>query len=224
MQTPLARLIARIADNLPEMSDEMIHWWIDHTLELQGILAGLTKEPDTQLDIWKTLKLGTGPNNTPDNLRKALQDNKIHTTAQIENIISKPDFVMVTKEMKIDLVKLPLVRLGFNNGAKRSQIYERAEELGLKKCLLETGFQLRSQYNDQPKDERIHISTEPILVSDGHLGLVSLQHDNSGLWISVEEGSPDYFWSADSEWIFVHPPGMKNNPWTNESPNSVATP
>ncbi len=217
MPTKLAKLIGRIAENLPEMPDEVIDWWLSNHLERKELLAGFIKEPQKRFEIWKKIKIGVGPNDV-DSARRILKENNIKTVAQVDDLIGRPEFVFSTKEKELSLTKFSLSGLGSKNGSKRLQIYERAKELGLVILSPEVGYQLRMQYKDQPKGERIIVGTEPIRCSDGQLKIMSLQHDGSGLWLSVEDGSEEHFWNNDCEWIFGYPAGVKNVIWPSESP------
>ena len=44
---------------------------------------------------------------------------------------------------------------------------------------------------------------EPIVDSDGDPRLFGVGRGDSGLWLYGGWGSPDRFWSADDQWVFV---------------------
>ncbi len=107
------------------------------------------------------------------------------------------------KEIEIDLVVATVAELGFENGAKRSEIYTRAKELGLELCPPEVGPQLRLQYRDQPMNERLLIGMELIADSDGNFRMFNVEHDDGGRWLDGRHGHPDHFWRGDDRWVFL---------------------
>ena len=151
------------------------------------------------LTVWKTLKLGTGPK-TADDFRIAIKElgNKIGDWGN--SILGKPAFTASAEESEVDLVTRSGAELGFENGATRKEIYDRALELGLQLCPSEVGPQLRLQYQDQPKGKWILIAMDPI--DDG---MFNVEHDGNYLYLHAGNGHPGCHWSADSRWVFVQP-------------------
>ncbi|MCX6760370.1 MAG: hypothetical protein NTW46_03450 [Candidatus Nealsonbacteria bacterium] len=204
MSTQVAKLIARIAENLPEIPADLTQWWIENPLELQGILVGLSKKPSPKCDVWKTIKLGTGLK-TADDFRASLKGNGFSIGDWANDILGKPEFVVATEEKEVDLVKVTVAELGFNKGARRDQIYERARELGLEPCPSEVGPQLRLQYKDQPNNEWILIGMDPICHSDGGLRVFSVERDDSVRWLYGHYDGPGSVWGPGFRWAFVRP-------------------
>jgi len=110
---------------------------------------------------------------------------------------------VITGETEVDLVKVTVAELGFKEGVRRDQIYERAKELGLDLCLPEVGPQLRMQYLDQPNGEWILIGMEPIRDAVGDLSVFSVDRYDSELWLRSGYDDPDSVWSAGIQWVFV---------------------
>jgi hypothetical protein len=133
---------------------------------VKRLLSGETviKESEHEFKIWKTIKLGTGLK-TADDFRRALAKGRFRLGDWASDIIGKPAFTVAAEETEVDLVKVKVSELGFKNGARLDQIYERAKELGLVPCPAEVGPQLRLQYQDQPNDEWLLVAMEPILGS-----------------------------------------------------------
>lgn len=167
--------------------------------ELCGLVSISTKFP-----VWKTIKLGTGLK-TADDFRKAPEDKGFGISEWAKDILGKPAFKAAAKETEVDLVKVTVAELGFKNGARRGQIYERAKELGLDLCPAEVGPQLRLQYKDQPNGEWLFIGMEPITGSDGELSVFRVLRPVSELWLFGHYASPDSFWPPDRWWVFVRP-------------------
>ena len=193
---------AVILQNLPEVSGEMMQYWIENPLELQEFFVGLNKRPDSKLELWKTIKLGTGFKGA-DDFSKVLKDKEMKIGGWATNILGKPEFTVADEQSEVDLVKVAVAELGFKNGAKTQQIYDRAKQLGLELCSSEVGPQLRLQYEDQPNGERILIAMKPISGSDGYLSVFSVERYDSELLLSVYYGFPDYFWPPGYQWVFV---------------------
>jgi len=156
--------------------------------------------------VWRTLKLGTGLK-TADDFRKAVRDCGMKISDWANDILGKPVFTVATEETEVDLVKVTVAELGFKEGARRDQIYERAKELGLELCPSEVGPQLRLQYKDQPNGEWLLIGMEPIRYSDGGLDVFRVARAGDGRWLDsdYDSGRPALVWYAVPQWVFVRP-------------------
>ena len=151
------------------------------------------------------IKLGTGQKDA-DGFRKALKTAKCGIGDWANDIIGKPAFTVATEEIEVDLVIVTVEELGFKDGAKRSDIYKRAIELGLQLCPNEVGPQLRLQYMDQPKGQWLLIGMEPITDSDGNLRVFGVERNDVGkLWLYANYGSPVYVWDGSHRWVFLRP-------------------
>ena len=159
---------------------------------------------DCNWSTWKIIKLGTGIKDA-NGFRQAIKDAEMRISAWASDIIGKPEFTMTAGETEVDLVRVTVGKLGFKDGARRDQIYDRAEEFGLEVCPPEVGPQLRLQYKDQPMKEGILIGMEPIRLSDGDLRVFGVAHNGGGIWLYGYCDSPDGVWGADDQWVFVRP-------------------
>jgi len=173
---------------------------------VKRFLAGETmaKETEHEFDIWKTIKLGTGFK-TADEFRRALRDGGFRISGWASDILGNPAFKVASEETEVDLIKVTVAELGFKEGVRRDQIYERAKEFGLELCPAEVGPQLRLRYKDQPNGEWILVAMEPIFASDGRPGLFFVGRPASGLWLGGRWGRPGLFWGADHLWVFCRP-------------------
>jgi len=203
-----AKFLATVAQNMPELSGDVMQGWIENPRALQKLLAGLNPPvvvSATEFPIWKTIKLGTGPKSA-DDFRKAIKAAGMKVGNWASDILGKPEFVVADKEeTEVDLVKVTVAELGFKKATRRDQIYNRAKELGLQICPPEVGPQLRLQLADQPNGEWILIGMEPIRRSGGYLSVFSVERSDSGLWLSGDYGGPGYVWDPDGVWVFVRP-------------------
>jgi len=153
--------------------------------------------------VWKTIKLGTGLK-TDDAFRKALKAGGHYISDWANDILGKPAFKASKTEMEVGLMNVSVAELGFKNGAKLSDIYKRAQELGLELCPAEVGPQLCLQYKDQPNGERLLIGMKPITDSDGDLGVFGVERGgDDGSWLGTYCGDPDGFWRGSSWFLFV---------------------
>jgi len=173
---------------------------------VRRFLAGelVVKPVDRNWSTWKTIKLGTGIKDA-NGFRQAIKDAEMRISDWANDIIGKPEFTVIAGETEVDLVKVTVAELGFKNGARRDQIYDRAKELGLELCPSEVGPQLRLQYKDQPLNEWILIGIEPIRASGGGLSVFDVAHSVDGLWLRSDYGNPGSVWNAGSHWVFVRP-------------------
>ena len=151
---------------------------------------------------WMTIKLGTGLKDA-DAIRKAIADEGGRISDWANDILGQPAFTVATEETEVELVVVSVAELGFKDGAKYSDICERAKQLGLALCPPEVGPQLRLQYKDQPKGEWLRIAMEPITVSGGNLEVFLVEHDDDGLWLYSDDGLPGSFWYGFSRFVFV---------------------
>ncbi len=154
-----------------------------------------------QFTIWKTVKLGTGLK-IADDFRKALKDGGFKIGNWGNDILGKPAFTASETEMELPLVNVSVAELGFNDGATRGDIYERAISLGLELCPSEVGPQLRLQYKDQPKGEWLLIGMKPISDSDGYPNVFHVVHGEDGRWLNGN-GKWDTLWDGYSRFVFV---------------------
>jgi hypothetical protein len=105
------------------------------------------------------------------------------------------------QEIEVDLVKMTVAELGFEDGALHADICAEALKLALELCPAEVGPALRLQYGDQLDGERLRIGMRPLV---DHGGIFSVDNENGRLWLSDSWGRPG-FYSADYCFVFVVP-------------------
>ncbi len=196
-----------VCDLLEKLSDQE---WVGSTKKF--LRKENPWEAPTALDlkVWKTIKLGTGGLKTSADFLAALKEQKFQTSDWAKDILGKSEFTVATQETEVDLVVVTVAELGFKENAIRSDIYRRAQELGLDLCPAEVGPQLRLQYQDQPKGEWLIIAMNPITDSGGDLHVFNVAHDGLGLWLSSDFGNPGYFWRAGHRWVFLRRKPARN--------------
>jgi hypothetical protein len=157
---------------------------------------------------WKTIKLGTGLSSGSYFYSAIMGAARIGHWA--DHLLHKPAFwVTVAKSVtEVELVIASVAELGLGGRAPLLDIYSRADELGLDLCPAEVGPQLRLQYRDQSKNERLVIAMEPITDSNGNLGLfVILRNlvfeDDDVLCLDANHGHPDSIWYGGDRFVFL---------------------
>lgn len=204
MDKQTAKLVARIAENLPpEMSAEVMQAWIDGPLPLQEFLAGLINGPSskTELKVFKRIELGTIK--TVDEFRTEFVAIGGQISPYANGMIGQRQLAAVVAGTKLNLVKASVGELGLKKGATREQIYVRAKEFGLDILFVAEVLEFRKQYTEQPSGEWLIAATEPISASDGVLELFDVRRSDSGLWLRSSYGPPDRVWDPDDQFVFA---------------------
>ena len=140
----------------------------------------------------------------------------IWSTQALENL----DFPVVAEEITVDIVVVSMLEMGFAEGelATLDTIYDRAKQMGLEACPVETAAQLRLQFLDQPSwttEKRLgefFVASEPfVLTRDVFPKIFSVVRDDGfphletgiGLWLISNDtvnvgnmGLPDRLFNA----------------------------
>jgi len=155
-----------------------------------------------EIPIWKTINIGTY--SSVEDLRQAILDAGFKIGDWAEDVLNSENFALTPEEKSVDLVKITPKALGFENGAQRTDIYNKAFEDSLEICPLEIGPQLRLQYTDQPRLESLQIGMEPQKDSGGHESEFRVVHGGDNfIWLVGDHKHPDDFWGPDQPFIFV---------------------
>ena len=195
------KFCSAVIEALPEVPEDIMQGWIANPRGLQKVLRDALVPPPV-FQIWKTIKLGTSLK-TADDFRRALKQAGCKLGNKWGNdVIDQCAFTASETETDADLVVISVAELGFKNGATRTDIYTRAQELGLSLCPAEVGPQLRLQYTNQPKGEWLLVAMEPIADSVGNLDVFSVEHDDNGLLL-YGYGLAYRFWSGNRRWVFL---------------------
>ena len=151
-----------------------------------------------------TTKLGTGLTDA-EAFREALKKGGHGISDWGNNIIDQPSFqASIAKEATdVDLVVLSVAELGFKDGARYTDICQQAIDRGLMLCPAEVGPQLRLQYQDQPKGERLIIAMEAISDSDGDLLVFCVECREGFLLLDGHYGNADQLGVGCSHFVFL---------------------
>jgi len=153
--------------------------------------------------IWKTIKIGTGFASASE-LLAAIGIRGLKIGDWADDMLVMPEFVINLEEIELDLVVVSASDIGFENGARRDQIYKRIEEFGLEVCPCEVGPQLYLQYDDKA-DGEILIGMNPIVSSIGVPRVFYIARRGSEIRLRSYFGRPDIFWGTRTKWVFVRP-------------------
>lgn len=153
-------------------------------------------------ETWRTIKIGT--HKTVAELIAAIERKEWwHFDEFILDLLNK--VVLAGKLEELELIVVTVGALGFQDGARREDIYKRAISLGLALCPLEVGPQLRLQYIDHPNGERLHVAMESIVASDGRSWVFDVGRDDGVHWLDLRVDKSDKVWDAARQFVFTRP-------------------
>ena len=173
-----------------------------------------------------TITLGTHKSGA--DLLETLIEEKCRLSLWSTQALESPDFPVVAAETTVDIVVVSMLEMAFAAGefATLDTIYDRAKQMGLETCPVETAAQLRLQFLDQPHwiphwiaGERLgefFVASEPFfLTPDGLPKIFSVIRDDRfphletgiGLWLISnvtvnvkDEALPDrLFYASDPD-------------------------
>ena len=143
---------------------------------------------------------------TKSQLKQKLDNNTIKWKrsqgSYSEEMIDNSKFPDQIAEQELELVRITVASLGFNQMATTEQIYLKAKELGLELCPPEVGPEYRIAYKNQPNGEWIYMGMEQITGRDGGPDVFSLGHYEGGIWLSSYWANPGDEWRPENEFVF----------------------
>lgn len=156
-------------------------------------------------------------NKTKEGLIKELEErasstnpeDKIYICDYTQIMLQKPEFAVISKPEKINLIKLKVQDLRFKQNPTIEQIYKRAEELGLELCPPEIGPHLRLNYKEvfkreQVKGEYFRIGMKQIPDLDGYPGVFDVgRNDDGERWLHSFWAKPESRWDLEDEYVFA---------------------
>ncbi len=169
---------------------------------LRGELVAVVRQPNA-FPIWKTQRLGVCK--TADEYREALEKAKRPGDDWVRDILSNPAFVCAAEETDLELVAPSAADLGFKDGAYDSQIREKALEMGLKLCPIETLPALRLADEVRTRAERVIIAIEAITDAGGELDGLDVELGRDGLQLRGHCSPIDRFRDPGLRFVFARP-------------------
>jgi len=171
---------------------------------LRAILNGALLSRD--FPVWKTLRVKSS-DRTWEAYSRRLSGMR-NNTRLLPIFYSRTPEALFNKtgDLDADLVRVKPFDLGFyqKERIRRTSMYERARELGLKKAWPEIGLVLRLAYADQPAGEWLTIATDDVHNPDASAHLVRLgcAVDGRPIIDSIVSGK---FVRCDEEFVFIKP-------------------
>lgn len=196
-----AKFIATVAQNMPEISSDVMQAWIENPRGLSKVLAEALCPPDKSVEfpVFKTVKLGT--HKSVNDLRQSLKDNGNRISEWGNDILGKT--TLAESETEAVLHTATVKELTGKDQASNREINEAILSKGYDLCPAEVGPQLRLQYADQPNNEWIRVAMEPIADSNGDLDVFSVVRGGGERWLSGSRGHPDDEWRGDDRFVFA---------------------
>ncbi len=199
--------LAALVRNAPvgDLPEKVRQAWIENPNALWKVLrASLLPAQGNRLEVWKTVKLGTGIRGA-NAFREAFKADGMHLGIWADDILGQEGFTVAPEEAEVYLVVVKVEELGFEKGATRQDIYAAAKKRGLELCPAEVGPQLRLQYPDQPRDEWLIVGMEPTTDSAGHLRLFDVGYSDGARWLNGDYVNCGLVWRADDRFVFIQP-------------------
>lgn len=140
---------------------------------------------------------------TKEELIKEMEKNKISISQIGKSMMNNPEFTISQKSEHINLVRISVKDLGFPKGATATEIYKKAQKLGLELCPVEVGPQLRLQYKDQPKGECVAVGMKPITNPGGSLVFLVWRNLKGELELGFGNVISDSHWDISTYFVFV---------------------
>ena len=138
-----------------------------------------------------------------EELQKELAQGKFEVSSSAKALMNNPEFSTAEKQENMELVFLTVKDLGFPQGTKTADIYQKAKDLGLELCPAELGPQLRLQYMNQPMNEWLYVGMKQMSDSDGRPFVFQLaRYDDGERWLDDYWAKPDRKWHPRSRFVF----------------------
>lgn len=168
----------------------------------QKLPAGLehvyTSFPDKKIKL-ESAEIG---GKTAEQLISEMEQAGINISDYAKLMLKSPEFVVSKNRERITLINLSVADLGFTRNATTTQIYERAQALGLELCSVDTGPNYRLQYQNQPMGEWVRIGMKQINDRDGSPYVFNLERHGGGLWLYHTWAKPGSGWYPGNRFIF----------------------
>ena len=201
--------------------------YLPHFQKLYSTYFGRTAEDtkdeqnfaaDFKKDFTADFTITLGTHRSGADLLDVLIEEKCKVSAWSILALKNPGFPVAAAEITVDIVVVSMQEMGFAEDAivPLGAIYNRAKQMGLETCPVETAAQLRLQFLDQPDwttGERLSeffVVSEPfVLTPDGFPKIFSVVRDDKyphretgiGLWL-ISSGTVDTEDEALPERVF----------------------
>lgn len=149
---------------------------------------------NTELKVWKTIKLGVGPRSGEEFIMH-LRAHGYHVDYSSEKYYRAPDFVWVPIETDVDLIRVTSRELGIEKHRYTfPELCKKALDQGLELCPSEVGPQLRLQLGYQKLYDGFYVAMKPIMV--GPLPPPGVRRGGCVFWLSCKHTNPGWHFGA----------------------------
>lgn len=185
-------------NDLAESAEGMQNFrrFLDGGYQLQVVVAR------GSFPVWRTFRTG---GKTREQLLAGLQAVGNQVSDWGQQMMAHQAFVTAPKAKEAAFVRVRVMDLGFTDSQNlptTAQIWERADALGLDRCLPDDGPNLRLAYQDQPVGEVIYIAMDQIADAGGNPNVFRLERYDDGLWLLGNYAPPDFQWRLGSVLVF----------------------
>ncbi len=182
--------------------------YLEHFQKLYSIyFARNDEDPKDEKGFAADFTITLGTHRSGADLLDTLIEEKCRVSLWSTQALENPDFPVAAAEITVDIVVVSMLEMGFAEGERATldTIYDRAKQMGLETCPVETAAQLRLQFLDQPDwttEERLgvfFVASEPfVLTREGSPKIFSVLRDDRyphletgiGLWL-ISNGTVD---------------------------------
>ena len=160
-----------------------------------GIEFIYTSFPEGKLEKYN-IEIGGKDKNQ---LIEEMNAKNIYISDWAKDLLYSRDFTVSKNKERADLIRLTVKDLGFSNGATTSEIYKKAEELGLELCPAEVGPQLRLQNSTK---EWTLVAMKQITDSYDNPDVFNLDWIGGQLILYGNDARPSEKWNSDDGLVF----------------------
>ena len=182
--------------------------YLEHFQKLYSIyFARNDEDPKDEKGFAADFTITLGTHRSGADLLDTLIEEKCRVSLWSTQALENPDFPVVAEEITVNIVVVSMLEMGFAEGERATldTIYDRAKQMGLETCPVETAAQLRLQFLNQPDwttEERLgvfFVGSEPfVLTREGLPKIFSVLRDDRyphletgiGLWL-ISNGTVD---------------------------------
>ncbi|HSX24540.1 MAG TPA: hypothetical protein VLG69_01080, partial [Candidatus Andersenbacteria bacterium] len=152
-----AQFLAVVAQNMPEISGDVMQGWIQNPKALQNALRVLcppTPSPFVEslkkFDIWITIEIG---GISKQEFVPLLEGEGFFVGDWAKDMMKQDAFTVLPNKQNLKLARCKVRDLGFAQIPTTRQLQQQVKELGGLLCPAEVGPHLRRQLKDQPNED-----------------------------------------------------------------------
>lgn len=208
-----AKFLARVAENMPEISGDVMQEWIENPKALQRFLEGLWHSKTKPTPSWRKEDgviyfSVTSDGTTGEDWAEGPEGNGFRVGEHAEQVLCSPDFKPtsgVTTEVAV--LKGMLFE---DNDRITKKIRAEAHKRKLTKPNAEVACLIREKFTDKDIEAMglwwVVVMHQPIKDSDGDPCLLCAGRDDDGQWLRAYDGRLDHWWNRDFGFAFAVSP------------------